>query len=69
MGQLLNALMYQPLMVSYIVFYTRFSNMERGIKSPFGIPGAIFVMAFFMMLFIIRLVDNPDTNTAFGVTL
>eukprot|EP00981_Chlorochromonas_danica_P014619 scaffold8452_cov185-Ochromonas_danica.AAC.1 len=69
MGQLLNALMYQPLMVSYMVFATRFSSMERGIKSPFGIPGAIFAMAFFMMLFSIRMYTNTDTNVAFGVTL
>eukprot|EP01039_Chlorochromonas_danica_P004623 gene4622-biopygen2312 len=69
MGQLLNALMYQPLMVSYMVFSTRFSSMERSIKSPFGIPGAVFAMSFFMFLFIMRLVSNTDTNTAFGVTL
>eukprot|EP00981_Chlorochromonas_danica_P004213 scaffold850_cov189-Ochromonas_danica.AAC.4 len=69
MGQLLNALMYQPLMVSYMVFATRFSSMERGIRSPFGIPGAIFAMAFFMMLFSLRMYTNTDTNVAFGVTL
>eukprot|EP00981_Chlorochromonas_danica_P015106 scaffold10498_cov179-Ochromonas_danica.AAC.8 len=69
MGQLLNALMYQFLMVSFIVFATRFSSMDRGIKSPFGIPGAVFAMAFFMLLFLIRLYYNPDTRLAFCLSL
>lgn len=69
MGQLLNSSMYQFLMVSYVVFSTRFSNMERGIKSPFGIPGALFAMAFFLLLFVARLYYNPKNNTAYGITL
>eukprot|EP00981_Chlorochromonas_danica_P011172 scaffold3779_cov254-Ochromonas_danica.AAC.32 len=69
MGQLLNSSMYQFLMISYVVFSTRFSNMERGIRSPFGIPGAVLAMAFFMLLFVVRLYYNPKTNTGYGITL
>eukprot|EP00981_Chlorochromonas_danica_P016184 scaffold15964_cov447-Ochromonas_danica.AAC.1 len=69
MGQLLNSSMYQFLMISYVVFSTRFSNMERGIKSPFGIPGALLAMGFFLLLFIVCLHDNPKTNTGYGITL
>eukprot|EP00981_Chlorochromonas_danica_P011480 scaffold4036_cov248-Ochromonas_danica.AAC.5 len=69
MGQLLNAVMYQFLMISFIVFTTRFSNMERGLKSPFGIPGAIYAMAFFQLLFVVRLYYTPKSNKGYGVTL
>eukprot|EP00981_Chlorochromonas_danica_P011481 scaffold4036_cov248-Ochromonas_danica.AAC.6 len=69
MAQLLNYPTYQFLMMSYMIFATRFSNMDRGLWSPFGIPGALFVIAFFLWLFTTRLYYSPETNTGYGVTL
>eukprot|EP00981_Chlorochromonas_danica_P005237 scaffold1050_cov176-Ochromonas_danica.AAC.3 len=37
--------------VAYIVFITRFSNMERVVKNPFGMMGALVPMAFFVYYF------------------
>eukprot|EP00981_Chlorochromonas_danica_P008705 scaffold2289_cov162-Ochromonas_danica.AAC.2 len=69
MGQLLNAIMYWFLMSAYMVFSTRFSSMERGLKSPLGIPGAVIAFAFFILLFAITMNENPDINKGLGITL
>eukprot|EP00981_Chlorochromonas_danica_P016256 scaffold16337_cov378-Ochromonas_danica.AAC.1 len=67
-GLLLNSVMYWFLMAAYMVFYTRFSSMERGLRSPFGIPGAVIVIGFFTMIFIITL-HYSLYATGEGVTL
>lgn len=67
-AQLLNSIMYWFLMAAYMVFATRFSSMERGLRSPFGIPGAVVVIGFFVMMFIITLYYSPEA-TGLGVSL
>eukprot|EP00981_Chlorochromonas_danica_P005240 scaffold1050_cov176-Ochromonas_danica.AAC.6 len=37
-------------MFAYIVFATRFSSMERGFRSPFGITGAVVVLVYTFIL-------------------
>lgn len=39
------------MMIAYMIFYTRYSNLRRGLRSPFGLVGPIFVIALYALLF------------------
>lgn len=56
-------------MGAYCVFATRFSSMERGFRSPFGICGAIFVQVF-ACLIVYGLLNNDisDNDNSMAIT-
>eukprot|EP00981_Chlorochromonas_danica_P013140 scaffold5903_cov165-Ochromonas_danica.AAC.15 len=55
-------------MGAYLVFATRFSCMERGFKSPFGMTGAILVMAFtVMVLFSLFYYGSTEVKNGRGI--
>eukprot|EP00981_Chlorochromonas_danica_P014088 scaffold7305_cov178-Ochromonas_danica.AAC.3 len=68
-AQLLASLMYIALMLSYIVFSVRFSNMERTLRSPFGNVGALLGIVFYIMLFVVNFYFNPVSKVWQGVTI
>eukprot|EP00981_Chlorochromonas_danica_P013904 scaffold7068_cov179-Ochromonas_danica.AAC.4 len=53
---------YMCLMVSYVIYARKYSNMERLFRSPLGIPGAIFAFVVFGFA-IITLVVFPKEVT------
>eukprot|EP00981_Chlorochromonas_danica_P007686 scaffold1867_cov177-Ochromonas_danica.AAC.3 len=40
------------MMGAYLVFATRFGNMDRGFRSPFGMVGALMAIGFWILLFV-----------------
>lgn len=61
-GSLFRCIQYWFLMTAYLAFATRFSSMTREIKSPFGMSGAVAVIAFFVMMFISSLYYEDDSE-------
>lgn len=56
------------LMLAYCVFCTRFSNLERHVRSPFHIPGAFIVIGYFIVTFVWIFYDEDDSQNL-GYTL
>eukprot|EP00981_Chlorochromonas_danica_P008480 scaffold2205_cov183-Ochromonas_danica.AAC.5 len=56
------------LAAAYIAFSTRYSQMERGIRSPFGIFGALLVMSYFVLTFV-SILRYQDDSKGLGLTL
>eukprot|EP01039_Chlorochromonas_danica_P005385 gene5385-5923_t len=48
---ILHALENMGMMLAYWVFYTRYSNMTRGLQSPFGLVGTFVALGFICLLF------------------
>eukprot|EP00981_Chlorochromonas_danica_P012328 scaffold4841_cov259-Ochromonas_danica.AAC.1 len=67
-GGLLRCIQYCFLMMAYITFATRFSDMARELTSPFGVYGAFAVLGFFSMLFVSALYYDTD-NEGQGIML
>eukprot|EP00981_Chlorochromonas_danica_P011002 scaffold3611_cov288-Ochromonas_danica.AAC.1 len=40
------------VMGAYLIFSTRFANMDRGFRSPFGMLGAVLAIGFWILLFV-----------------
>lgn len=57
---LLRCIQYVFLMIAYTAFATRFSGMTREFPSPFGIPGALSVLGFFILMFVSNLYYYED---------
>lgn len=68
-AQLLASLMYIALMLAYIVFSVRFSNMERTLRSPFGNIGALLGIVLYIMLFVVNFYFNPVSKVWQGVAI
>lgn len=71
---LIHALENILVMSAYWVFSTRYTNMERGVQSPFGIVGVIFVVGFSVTLFFAKFYvqdakPNRDQAIALSVFL
>eukprot|EP00981_Chlorochromonas_danica_P012082 scaffold4415_cov170-Ochromonas_danica.AAC.5 len=61
-GHYLRCLQYCFLMSAYVSFGTRFAAMSREMKSPFGLPGAVIVLGFFMTMFISAFYYGDDSK-------
>eukprot|EP00981_Chlorochromonas_danica_P015206 scaffold10822_cov288-Ochromonas_danica.AAC.1 len=61
-GDYLRCFQYCFLMSAYVSFGTRFAAMSREMKSPFGLPGAVIVLAFFVTMFISSFYYGDDSK-------
>lgn len=52
MCSLLSMIQTASLMLAYCVFAVRFSNLERHVRSPFHVPGALIVIGYFITIFV-----------------
>eukprot|EP00981_Chlorochromonas_danica_P014042 scaffold7245_cov197-Ochromonas_danica.AAC.2 len=50
------------MMGAYVIFSTRFGNMERGLKSPFGAGGAVLAMVYWGYLFVANLYFQDEKD-------
>lgn len=58
------------VMLAYWVFCTRYTNMERGVQSPFGIVGVVFMIAFSITLFFAKFyVQDAKSNRDQAISL
>eukprot|EP00981_Chlorochromonas_danica_P005655 scaffold1170_cov158-Ochromonas_danica.AAC.8 len=57
------------MLSGYVIFSTRFSHLERGFRSPFGILGAIIGMLFFVLIFISYFGYGGEDRVAIGCSL
>eukprot|EP00981_Chlorochromonas_danica_P016304 scaffold16648_cov338-Ochromonas_danica.AAC.1 len=50
------------MMSAYLIFSTRFVNMDRGFRSPFGMVGALMAICFWLLLFVINLYYQTEND-------
>eukprot|EP00981_Chlorochromonas_danica_P007684 scaffold1867_cov177-Ochromonas_danica.AAC.1 len=56
------------MMGAYLIFSTRFANMDRGFRSPFGMVGALMAIGLWILLFVTNLYYQ-DANDRMWVGL